>query len=72
MAELSHVTFQGTAVAEPKPEGPTVVSSKSFTDKLSLKIGDAINELPYSAEVTVKEMSDGTNNIDFSFGSSLI
>lgn len=71
-AELSHVTFQGTAVAEPKPEGPTVVSSKSFTDKLSLKIGDAINELPYSAEVTVKEMSDGSNNIDFSFGSSVI
>lgn len=71
-AELSHVTFQGTAVAEPKPEGPTVVSSKTFTDKLSLKIGDAINELPYSAEVTVKEMSDGTNNIDFFFGSSLI
>lgn len=71
-AELSHVTFQGTAVAEPKPEGPTVVSSKAFTDKLSLKIGDAINELPYSAEVTVKEMSDGTNNIDFSFGSSVI
>lgn len=70
--ELSHVTFQGTAVAEPEPEGPTVVSSKSFTDKLSLKIGDAINELPYSAEVTVKEMSDGTNNIDFFFGSSLI
>ena len=33
-----------------EPEGPTVVSSKSFTDKLSLKIGDAINELPYSAE----------------------
>lgn len=55
-----------------EPEGPTVVSSKTFTDKLSLKIGDAINELPYSAEVTVKEMSDGTNNIDFFFGSSLI
>ena len=71
MAELSHVTFQGTAVAE--PEGPTVVSSKSFTDKLSMKMGDNVyDNLPYSAEVTVKEMSDGSNNIDFSFGSSVI
>lgn len=72
MAELSHVTFQGTAVAEPKPEGPTVVSSKSFTDKLGMKMGDGVYDLPYSAEVTVKEMSDGSNNIDFSFGSSVI
>ena len=72
MAELSHVTFQGTAVAEPKPEGPTVVSSKSFTDKLSMKMGEGVYDLPYSAEVTVKEMSDGSNNIDFSFGSSVI
>ena len=73
MAELSHVTFQGTAVAEPKPEGPTVVSSKSFTDKLSMKMGDNVyDNLPYSAEVTVKEMSNGSNNIDFSFGSSVI
>lgn len=72
MAELSHVTFQGTAVAEPKPEGPTVVSSKTFTDKLGMKMGDGVYDLPYSAEVTVKEMSDGSNNIDFSFGSSVI
>ena len=72
MAELSHVTFQGTAVAEPKPEGPTVVSSKSFTDKLGMKMGEGVYDLPYSAEVTVKEMSDGSNNIDFSFGSSVI
>lgn len=71
-AELSHVTFQGTAVAEPKPEGPTVVSSKTFTDKLGMKMGEGVFDLPYSAEVTVKEMSDGTNNIDFSFGSSVI
>lgn len=71
-AELSHVTFQGTAVAEPKPEGPTVVSSKSFTDKLGMKMGEGVYDLPYSAEVTVKEMSDGSNNIDFSFGSSVI
>lgn len=72
-AELSHVTFQGTAVAEPKPEGPTVVSSKTFTDKLGMKMGDNVyDNLPYSAEVTVKEMSDGSNNIDFSFGSSVI
>lgn len=71
-AELSHVTFQGTAVAEPKPEGPTVVSSKTFTDKLGMKMGDGVYDLPYSAEVTVKEMSDGSNNIDFSFGSSVI
>ena len=70
--ELSHVTFQGTAVAEPKPEGPTVVSSKTFTDKLGMKMGEGVYDLPYSAEVTVKEMSDGTNNIDFSFGSSVI
>ena len=70
--ELSHVTFQGTAVAEPKPEGPTVVSSKSFTDKLGMKMGEGVYDLPYSAEVTVKEMSDGSNNIDFSFGSSVI
>lgn len=70
--ELSHVTFQGTAVAEPKPEGPTVVSSKTFTDKLGMKMGEGVFDLPYSAEVTVKEMSDGTNNIDFSFGSSVI
>lgn len=70
-AELSHVTFQGTAVAE--PEGPTVVSSKTFTDKLSMKMGDNVyDNLPYEAEVTVKEMSDGSNNIDFSFGSSVI
>lgn len=69
-AELSHVTFQGTAVAE--PEGPTVVSSKTFTDKLGMKMGDGVYDLPYSAEVTVKEMSDGSNNIDFSFGSSVI
>ena len=68
--ELSHVTFQGTAVAE--PEGPTVVSSKSFTDKLGMKMGEGVYDLPYSAEVTVKEMSDGSNNIDFSFGSSVI
>ena len=72
MAELSHVTFQGTAVAEPKPEGPTVVSSKTFTDKLGMKMGEGVYDLPYSAEVTVKEMSDGSNNIDFSFGSSVI
>ena len=73
MAELSHVTFQGTAVAEPKPEGPTVVSSKSFTDKLGMKMGETVyDNLPYEAEVTVKEMSDGSNNIDFSFGSSVI
>ena len=72
MAELSHVTFQGTAVAEPKPEGPTVVSSKSFTDKLGMKMDEGVYDLPYSAEVTVKEMSDGSNNIDFSFGSSVI
>lgn len=72
MAELSHVTFQGTAVAEPKPEGPTVVSSKTFTDKLGMKTGEGVYDLPYSAEVTVKEMSDGSNNIDFSFGSSVI
>ena len=72
MAELSHVTFQGTAVAEPKPEGPTVVSSKTFTDKLGMKMGDGVYDLPYSADVTVKEMSDGSNNIDFSFGSSVI
>ena len=74
MAELSHVTFQGTAVAEPdpEPEGPTVVSSKSFTDKLGMKMGEGVYDLPYSAEVTVKEMSDGSNNIDFSFGSSVI
>lgn len=72
MAELSHVTFQGTAVAEPKPEGPTVVSSKTFTDKLGMKKGEGVYDLPYSAEVTVKEMSDGSNNIDFSFGSSVI
>lgn len=71
-AELSHVTFQGTAVAEPKPEGPTVVSSKTFTDKLGMKMGEGVYDLPYSAEVTVKEMSDGSNNIDFSFGSSVI
>lgn len=71
-AELSHVTFQGTAVAEPKPEGPTVVSSKTFTDKLGMKMGEGVFDLPYSAEVTVKEMSDGSNNIDFSFGSSVI
>lgn len=71
-AELSHVTFQGTAVAEPKPEGPTVVSSKIFTDKISMKMGAASYDFPYSAEVTVKEMSDGTNNIDFSFGSSVM
>lgn len=72
-AELSHVTFQGTAVAEPKPEGPTVVSSKTFTDKLGMKMGDNVyDNLPYSAEVTVKEMSDSSNNIDFSFGSSVI
>ena len=70
--ELSHVTFQGTAVAEPKPEGPTVVSSKTFTDKLGMKMGEGVYDLPYSAEVTVKEMSDGSNNIDFSFGSSVI
>ena len=70
MAELSHVTFQGTAVAE--PEGPTVVSSKTFTDKLGMKMGEGVYDLPYSAEVTVKEMSDGSNNIDFSFGSSVI
>ena len=70
--ELSHVTFQGTAVAEPKPEGPTVVSSKTFTDKLGMKTGEGVYDLPYSAEVTVKEMSDGSNNIDFSFGSSVI
>lgn len=49
MAELSHVTFQGTAVAEPKPEGPTVVSSKSFTDKLGMKMGEGVYDLPYSA-----------------------
>ena len=56
-----------------EPEGPTVVSSKSFTDKLSMKMGDNVyDNLPYSAEVTVKEMSDGSNNIDFSFGSSVI
>ena len=74
MAELSHVTFQGTAVAEPdpEPEGPTVVSSKTFTDKLGMKMGEGVYDLPYSAEVTVKEMSDGSNNIDFSFGSSVI
>ena len=73
MAELSHVTFQGTAVAEPKPEGPTVVSSKTFTDKLGMKMGETVyDNLPYEAEVTVKEMSDGSNNIDFSFGSSVI
>lgn len=72
MAELSHVTFQGTAVAEPKPEGPTVVSSKTFTDKLGMKMVEGVYDLPYSAEVTVKEMSDGSNNIDFSFGSSVI
>lgn len=71
-AELSHVTFQGTAVAEPKPEGPTVVSSKTFTDKLGMKMGEGVYDLPYSAEVTLKEMSDGSNNIDFSFGSSVI
>ena len=71
-AELSHVTFQGTAVAEPKPEGPTVVSSKTFTDKLGMKMGDGVYDLPYSADVTVKEMSDGSNNIDFFFGSSVI
>lgn len=71
-AELSHVTFQGTEVAEPKPEGPTVVSSKTFTDKLGMKMGEGVYDLPYSAEVTVKEMSDGSNNIDFSFGSSVI
>ena len=71
--ELSHVTFQGTAVAEPKPEGPTVVSSKVFTDKLGMKMGETVyDNLPYDAEVTVKEMSDGSNNIDFSFGSSVI
>ena len=70
--ELSHVTFQGTAVAEPEPEGPTVVSSKTFTDKLGMKMGEGVYDLPYSAEVTVKEMSDGSNNIDFSFGSSVI
>ena len=71
--ELSHVTFQGTAVAEPEPEGPTVVSSKSFTDKLGMKMGETVyDNLPYNAEVTVKEMSDGSNNIDFSFGSSVI
>ena len=55
-----------------EPEGPTVVSSKSFTDKLGMKMGDGVYDLPYSAEVTVKEMSDGSNNIDFSFGSSVI
>lgn len=70
--ELSHVTFQGTAVAEPKPEGPTVVSLKTFTDKLGMKMVEGVYDLPYSAEVTVKEMSDGSNNIDFSFGSSVI
>ena len=55
-----------------EPEGPTVVSSKSFTDKLGMKMGEGVYDLPYSAEVTVKEMSDGSNNIDFSFGSSVI
>ena len=55
-----------------EPEGPTVVSSKTFTDKLGMKMGEGVYDLPYSAEVTVKEMSDGTNNIDFSFGSSVI
>ena len=54
------------------PEGPTVVSSKTFTDKLGMKMGEGVYDLPYSAEVTVKEMSDGSNNIDFSFGSSVI
>ena len=55
-----------------EPEGPTVVSSKTFTDKLGMKMGEGVYDLPYSAEVTVKEMSDGSNNIDFSFGSSVI
>ena len=55
-----------------EPEGPTVVSSKVFTDKLGMKMGEGVYDLPYEAEVTVKEMSDGSNNIDFSFGSSVI
>ncbi len=67
-AELSHVTFQGTAVAEPKPEGPTVESSKEFTDKAAMSYAGSDPTDMGTAKVTVDYMSDDSYNMSLEFG----
>lgn len=67
-AELSHVTFQGTAVAEPKPEGPTVESSKEFTDKVAMSYAGSDPTDMGTAKVTVDYMSDDSYNMSLEFG----
>lgn len=67
-AELSHVTFQGTAVAEPKPEGPTVESSKEFTDKAAMSYAGSDPTDMGTAKVTVDYMSDDSYNMSLELG----
>lgn len=67
-AELSHVTFQGTAVAESKPEGPTVESSKEFTDKAAMSYAGSDPTDMGTAKVTVDYMSDDSYNMSLEFG----
>lgn len=67
-AELSHVTFQGTAVAEPKPEGPTVESSKEFTDKAAMSYAGSDPTDMGTAKVIVDYMSDDSYNMSLEFG----
>ena len=67
-AELSHVTFQGTAVAEPKPEGPTVESSKEFTDKAAMSYAGSDPTDMGTSKVTVDYMSDDSYNMSLEFG----